>query len=64
MAICGYQTRSVFDRYNIVSEGDLVDAARKIDRDHEAVSAVSLLEQFPEQLPSGSTSEPPKGKLR
>ncbi|HEV8132710.1 MAG TPA: hypothetical protein VGQ81_15795 [Acidobacteriota bacterium] len=27
----GYKTRAVFERYNIVSEGDLVDAARRLD---------------------------------
>jgi integrase len=30
MAICGHKTRAVFDRYNIVAEGDIRDAARKI----------------------------------
>ena len=32
MAITGHKTRAMFDRYNIVSEGDLAEAAARIER--------------------------------
>jgi hypothetical protein len=32
MKITGHRTRSVFDRYNITSEADLTDPARKLER--------------------------------
>lgn len=31
MTMTGHKTRSIFERYNIVSEGDLFEAARKLD---------------------------------
>jgi len=41
MAISGHKTRSVFDRYNIVDERDLHDAARKLNN-YIAESEVQL----------------------
>lgn len=35
MQISGHKTRSVFERYNITSNGDLQDAARKIGAHHQ-----------------------------
>ncbi len=31
MQLTGHKTRAVFERYNIVSVGDLRDAARRLD---------------------------------
>jgi integrase len=31
MQLTGHKTRAVFERYNIVSAGDLLDAARRLD---------------------------------
>jgi len=34
MQISGHKTRAVFDRYNIVSENDIMDAGRKLSEFH------------------------------
>ena len=33
MQLTGHKTRSVFERYNIVSAGDYQDAVRRLDAD-------------------------------
>jgi hypothetical protein len=40
-ALTGHKTRSVFERYNIVSECDLVDAARKLNAFEPAPSVTA-----------------------
>jgi hypothetical protein len=32
MQIVGHKTRAVFDRYHVVADGDLKEAARRLDR--------------------------------
>ena len=40
MRISGHRTRAVFDRYNIVSESDLREAAGKLDNRAHTLDAV------------------------
>ncbi len=42
MRVSGHKTRSVFDRYNITSERDLADAARKIELSYSQAKLVEV----------------------
>jgi hypothetical protein len=45
MRISGHKSRSVFDRYDIVSKSDLEDAALKVERGGKAAARANELSQ-------------------
>jgi hypothetical protein len=45
MKISGHKTRNVFDRYNITSERDLADAARKIEISQRQAKVAETLKE-------------------
>jgi hypothetical protein len=53
MAISGYKTRSIFDRYNIVSEARLEEAGALVVARHR-----KLTEEASDSLPASATPTP------
>ena len=53
MRISGHRTRSVFDRYNITSESDLVKAAQALDVYHASMGTISCEIEVAERIIEG-----------
>jgi hypothetical protein len=47
MTVTGHKTRAVFDRYHIVSPGDLKEVARKLTGTFSGTSGASELDARP-----------------
>ncbi len=55
MKVTGHKTRAVFDRYHIVSPGDLQDVARKFTGTFSGTSGVSVVDAQPQVRENPST---------
>lgn len=58
--ISGHKTDPVFSRYNIVSEADIADAARKIEEGAKAAVQNSIHSSFIVEAEKGSEAEQEK----
>ena len=56
MKMTGHKPRSVFERYNIVSPGDLLEAARKLDAATNASAALGMNAPIPGTLPTENSA--------
>jgi hypothetical protein len=48
MKVTGHKTRAVFDRYHIVSPGDLQDVVRRLTGTFSGTSGVSVVDPRPQ----------------
>jgi hypothetical protein len=60
--ISGHKTDAVFARYNIVSEADIKDAARKIEEGAKAALSNSIHSSFIVEPEKESAQEQPENK--
>ncbi len=62
MTISGHKTRTIFDRYDIVSEGDLREAARKLEARQTVTETVTVPSQFHPKQPYSSQDTARQGE--
>ena len=61
MQMVGHKTRSISDRYHIVSDGDLKEAAQRLNRafSTQTTTISTTLDPFPEKSQSSELAQVP-----